>query len=120
MKYNFLEKALLLIMLYSDLFYLKYKWNCDNVSVRKTNPNKYFQPILYRLSGFRKNKVELGLLILETYSHFIAVIVLVETIFSYILNTSFLKPIVLFSFWLLSGIFVTVYLITNSMKDKNK
>lgn len=120
MKYNFLEKALLLIMLYSDLFYLKYKWSCDNVSIHKTNPNKYFQPILYRLSGLRKNKVELGLLILETYSHFIAVIVLVETIVSYIFNTSFLKPIVLFSFWLISGIFVIIYLIINSIKDKSK
>ena len=107
-------------MLYSDLFYLKYKWSCDNVSIHKTNPNKYFQPILYRLSGLRKNKVELGLLILETYSHFIAVIVLVETNVSYIFNTSFLKPIVLFSFWLISGIFVIIYLIINSRKDKSK
>lgn len=115
MKYNFLEKALLLIMLYSDLFYLKYKWTCDNVSVRKINPNKYFQPILYKLYGFRK-KVELGLLILETYSHFVSVIVFIETIVGCILNTSFLKPIMLFSFWLISGIFFIIYLIINSVK----
>lgn len=115
-KYNIIEKVLLLIMLYSDLFYLKYKWTCDKVFVCKINPNKYFQPILYRLYGFRKKKVELGLLVLETYSHFITAIVFVETIIDCILNTSFLKPVVLFSFWLISGIFVIIYLAINSIK----
>lgn len=118
MKYNIIEKILLLIMLYSDLFYLKYKWTYDGVFVCKRNPNKYFQPILYRLYGFRKSKIELGLLILETYSHLIAIIVLIETIICFVFNTSFLKPIVLFSFWLISGIFVIIYLIINSIKKK--
>ena len=115
-KYNIIEKVLLLIMLYSDLFYSKYKWTCDKVFVCKINPNKYFQPILYRSYGFRKKKVELGLLVLETYSHFITAIVFVETIIDCIFNTSFLKPIVLFSFWLISGIFVIIYLAINSIK----
>lgn len=79
MKYNVIEKSLLLIMLYSDIFYLKYKW---------------------------------------TYSHLIAIIVLIETIICFVFNTSFPKPIVLFSFWLISGIFVIIYLIINSIKKK--
>lgn len=54
MKYNVIEKILLLIMLYSDMFYLKYKWTYDGVFVCKRNPNKYFQPILYRLYRFKK------------------------------------------------------------------
>ncbi|MGN0536230.1 MAG: hypothetical protein ACI4IR_09550 [Eubacterium sp.] len=118
MEYNFIPKVLLVTMLYLDLFYIKYKWDYDNVFVYKKNPNKYFQPILYKFYGLKKIKIEIGLLILETYSHSITIIVIVETIIAYCFNLSILKPFVLFSFWLISGIFVMLYLSINDIKNK--
>lgn len=107
-------------MLYSDLFYLKYKWEYDNVFVCKKSPNKYLQPILYKFYGCKKKKAEIGLLFLETYSHIITVVIIIETIICYILNTSIIKASLLFLFWLITGIFVIIYLIIDSIKKKKK
>lgn len=118
MKQHIIAKILLVIMLYFDLFFLKDKWERDCVFVCRKCPNKYFQPILYKLHGYKKTKVELGLLILETYSHFITIALVIETVIGCLFNMSVFYPIVIFAFWLATGIFVMVYLIINFIKNK--
>ncbi len=97
---------------------MKYKWNADGVFLCRKVPNPFFQPILYKYYGNRKKKAEVGLLILETYSHIITLGIMIETIICCILKTTLFNAGILFLLWLVSGIFVLIYLILDYKKNK--
>ena len=86
------------------LLFCNSKWMDDNVNICRKKANKRFQPILYKLNGYKD--VELGLIIYEDFCYLNTILIVCESFLNYFLNIDFeyLLIIVFFCSLLFIGI----------------